>query len=275
MPATRLTSLLPLSLRQKWWHLLGLTHRPLGNLLRVVAAADYARTLTLYHNWQTGSRAPYIPLHLRGLRRPIVLRRRSSDFDVFAQVFILQHYARLPVCDPRIIIDAGANVGLSTLFFLRTYPRAHVIALEPDPANYDVAVKNLRDFTTRCTLLRAALWSGPGEVAVRRGTFGDGRQWATQVSPEVDGAPLRVPAYSVRDLMTQFHLTSIDLLKIDIEGAEEAVFGSGDVSFLDHVRCIAVELHGEPCQRVFHDSTRGHNFAYSQRGEITVAMRLD
>lgn len=275
MPAARLKSLLPLSLRQKWWHLLGLTHRPLCNLLRVVAAADYGRTLILYHRQQTGSGAPFIPLHLRGLRRPIFLRRRSSDFDVFAQVFIRQHYARLPVHDPRVIIDAGANVGLSALFFLRTYPKARVIALEPDPANHAVAVKNLRDFTGRCTVLPAALWSGPGEVAVRRGTFGDGRQWATEVSPDLDGAHLRVPAYSVRDLMEKFHLTTIDLLKIDIEGAEAAVFGGGDLSFLEHVRCIAVELHGEQCQRVFHDSTRAHNFVFSRRGEITVATRPD
>src|SRR6266849_5223893 len=120
MLATRLKSLVPLPLRETWWHLHGMTRRPLCTLLREVAPSDYPKALALYRKQQTRSRAPLIPLRLRGVRRPIFLRRCSSDFDVFEQVFIHRHYAPLPVRDPRVIIDAGANVGLSALFFLRT-----------------------------------------------------------------------------------------------------------------------------------------------------------
>jgi FkbM family methyltransferase len=273
MLTARLKSLLPLPVRKTWWHLHGMAQRPVCNLLRIVAPPDYSRVLALYSRQEVRSQAGLIRLRLRGARRPTLLRRRSSDFDVFEQVFILRHYARLPVRDPRVIIDAGANIGLSTLFFLRAYPRAHVLALEPDPANYALAVRNLRDFAGRCTLLPAALWSASGEVAVHRGAFGDGREWATHVTADLKGAPLRVPAYSIVGLMERFGMPTVDLLKIDIEGAEEVVFGNGDLSFLGHVRCIAIELHGERCRKTFEDATRAHEFEYTQQGDVTIARR--
>src|SRR5262249_55744951 len=186
MIAARGKSWLPLPLRQawwdlQWWGLRGLPPASLVNLLSVVSAADYPRVLALSRRQPLRSQAPLIPIHLRGVPQPIVLRRHSSDFEVFRQVFLDQHYGRLPVSDARIIIDAGANVGLSALFFLRAYPRARVIALEPDPANYAMAARNLRAYRGRCTLLPAALWPQAGDVTVERGVFGDGREWASCV----------------------------------------------------------------------------------------------
>jgi FkbM family methyltransferase len=275
MLTARLKSLLPLPVRETWWHLHGIAQRPVCRLLRVVAPADCSKALALYRKQASRSGAALVPLRLRGARRPIYLRRRSSDFDVFEQVFVHKHYADLPIREPRIIIDAGANIGLSALFFLRTYPRAHVVALEPDPANFRLAARNLRDFTNRCTLVPAALWSEPGELAIERGAFGDGREWATRVTPDLDGVSPRVSAHSVRSLMDQFHLSTVDLLKIDIEGAEEAVFGSDDLGFLEDVRCIAIELHGERCRKLFAASTRPYNYVYTQQADVTIALRQD
>jgi FkbM family methyltransferase len=280
MIAARVKSLVPLPVRQtwwdlQWWGLRGLPPASLANLLRVVSPVDYPRVLALNRRQPARSQSPLIPVHLRGTPRPIVLRRHSSDFEVFRQVFFDQHYGRLPLRDPRVILDAGANVGLSALFFLRSYPRARVIALEPDPANYAVAARNLRGYRSRCTLLPAALWSHRGEVIVQRGVFGDGREWASCVRVDPAGTGPRVAALTLRDIMKQFALEDIDLLKIDIEGAEAAVFSSDDLVPFDHVRCIAIELHDGRCERIFQEFAQAHRFRAWPAGDITVAVRAE
>jgi FkbM family methyltransferase len=180
-------------------------------------------------------------------------------------VFLQRQYAGLPVRAPRVILDIGANIGLASLFFLRRYPRARVIAVEPDPDNFALARDNLRPFARRCTLVRGALWSHTTRLTLRPGAA----PWATQVVPG-DGA---VPAFSLDDLLARFGLPFVDLLKIDIEGAEEEVFRADHGAALARVGCCAAELHGPACAAAFHAAARRHRLTTSRRGELTVAYR--
>ncbi len=87
-------------------------------------------------NSNTGHQALH-DLALRRYLRAVVLRNATSDFRVFHQVFIEGQYADLPVEDPpRHRGRRRANIGLTSLFFLRRYPQARVIAIEPDPENF-------------------------------------------------------------------------------------------------------------------------------------------
>ena len=97
----------------------------------------------------------------------------------FVRSFCAVSTALRPEGPVEYIIDAGANIGLASIYLLRRFPLARVIAIEPDRENFEIAKHNLRMLSARCRLVHGAVWSAAGALGVRRGTFGDGRHWAT------------------------------------------------------------------------------------------------
>lgn len=75
---------------------------------------------------------------------PLYLRPGTSDLDSFGQVFFAGSYDISTVADisPSIVIDAGANAGMSALSFANQFPDAHIIAIEPDATNLAVLRHN-------------------------------------------------------------------------------------------------------------------------------------
>lgn len=132
---------------------------------------------------------------------------------------------------------------------------------------------NLRGFEERSILLNAAVWNEDCELAIRRGEFCDGREWATQVVPACRDDELTVPARSLESLLKEYSFPWIDLLKIDIEGSELTVFRDGDTAFLQRTGCCAIECHGAECLAAFSASAVAEKFDLSQSGELTVAVR--
>ncbi len=106
----------------------------------------------------------------------------SSDMSVFGQIFIRQEYSCLrDLKEPSLVLDLGANVGFSSAYFLNVFPKARVVAVEPDERNLAICKANLSPYGDRVLLLHGAAWSKPATLRVLKGTFGDGREWAIQV----------------------------------------------------------------------------------------------
>ena len=141
------------------------------------------------------------------------------------------------------VIDAGANVGFFSLMASRHAER--VVALEPDPINYRVLELNLEiNAIGNVTPLRAALWTADGSVDFSRPAHEGGRSVASTASHISTEAPqngngVRVEALSLETLVERHG--EIDLLKLDIEGAEEQVLPA--TSALRHVKRLVAELH--------------------------------
>lgn len=134
---------------------------------------------------------------------------------------------------PRII-DGGANIGLSVLFFKSLFPDARVTCFEPDPAVLDVLAGNMR--AARLTDARIepyALWSTATTLAFASDGADGGRIAGTR-----DGPSAQVKTVRLRDYLD----SPVDFLKLDIEGAEtEVLLDSEDR--LDTVRRLYVEYH--------------------------------
>jgi hypothetical protein len=80
-------------------------------------------------------------------KHPIYLRTLTSDIPVYTQVFKeCQYNFELP-SDPTVIIDAGANIGLASVFFATRYPEARIVSLEADSENFAHMRKNVAPFT--------------------------------------------------------------------------------------------------------------------------------
>ncbi|WP_324950781.1 FkbM family methyltransferase [Oligoflexus sp.] len=170
-----------------------------------------------------------------------IIRDDSTDAWVFQQIFILCDY-RLLVgrSDVRVIIDAGAYVGFSSIYFAELYPHAFIYALEPEESNFQALQRNTRHYPN-IKAIQAAVWKEDGFLEVKDVASG---QWSFVVQEHSEGRGQQVPAISIQSLMEQYRLPRIDILKIDIEGAEDAVFeGPGCHTWLPKVRVLALELH--------------------------------
>lgn len=210
-----------------------------------------------------------------GFRSPICYRPRSSDLGVLSQVFGRCEYAAVSAeSDIRLILDCGANIGCTSLYFLHRYPQAHLIAVEPDAENFRICERNLAPFADRVTLIQAGVWSSEGPLKVVRGTFRDGMEWSHQVRPALADEQADCHAITVEALLTLAGMPRVDVLKIDIEGAEEELFSADCDTWLRRTRHLVIELHGQACEHAFERALDGYEFRAERSGELLVCREL-
>jgi FkbM family methyltransferase len=226
-----------------------------------------------------GAKARLLRTHIRiavsvpNIEHPVRLRLRSTDIELCQEVLVKAQYeSKLPK-SPELIVDAGANIGLATIFFANRYPKAKIIAVEPDSSNYQMLRKNIAPYPN-VFAVRAALWSENKEVNLVDPGVG---QTAYQTHDGWAGPNLPVqvvPGITLDKLMSDFDMRFIDLLKVDIEGSEKEVFERSS-SWISSVGVIAIEIHdwirtgcGEAVRRATKDFDREW-----QQGEVTFLAR--
>jgi FkbM family methyltransferase len=176
-----------------------------------------------------------------------------------------------------LVIDCGANVGYSSAYFLTRFPRCEVVAIEPDPENYAMLVRNLAPYGARAKTIRGGVWSHQTSLKLVAQAYRDGSEWTRQVveCPPDEGDSL--PATSIGDVLRESGRDRIFVLKMDIEGAEGVVFAKGFEPWLDRTDNLAIELHDDStfgcCSEVFHRAIAGKPFRVSRSGELTVCQR--
>lgn len=213
-------------------------------------------------------------LYSKLVASPLLCRGGTSDIDVFKHVFVLREYAAIgPLPDRGLIIDCGANVGFSTVYFLSASPQAHVIAVEPDAGNFEMLCRNTAAYGDRCTCVQAGVWSEAGVLRVVDAPAGDGRAWAKGVSAVPPGDVADVQAVTIGMLLDQSPNDRVALLKVDIEGAEQVVFGKGAETWLDRVDRIAIELHGQACAQTYRRAVDAAGFESAEVGGLTLSWR--
>lgn len=142
-----------------------------------------------------------------------------------------------------LIVDAGANIGASSLYFSEKYQRSRVIALEPEAKNFEVLSINTKE-STNITCIRAALSSTVGEMAVVDPGKGE---WGFRAVPEAELSQGKfvehVSAVSVNQILGEMgEEYEPFIVKIDIEGGESDVF-SKDTEWVDRFPILIIELH--------------------------------
>jgi FkbM family methyltransferase len=219
---------------------------------------------------------PTVRLRLPAYDIRVYLRPGTSDLAVLNQIFAQREYAPLDKLGTiRTIIDCGANVGYSSLYFLNQYPLAQVIAVEPDPANAAICRKNLAQYGNRAQLIQSAVWSHPTRLALARGVYGDGREWATQVREiNPNEATHDLLAIDMPTLLSLCGNGRADILKVDIERSETVVFQDAS-QWLHLIGNIAIELHDVECENIFFTSLRRFRCDITRSGELTICRNLE
>lgn len=154
------------------------------------------------------------------------------------------YYLELESPAPRIL-DCGAHIGLATIFFKSMFPNAQITAFEPEPANLELLHKNLEvNHMTDVEVIPKAIWTEEGTMQL----YVDEDQenhWSSTSSlfrgswtSKQPTTPITVETVKLSTFITQ----KIDVLKLDVEGAEIDVLKEcrDKLSLVDH---IFVEFH--------------------------------
>jgi FkbM family methyltransferase len=203
-----------------------------------------------------------------------VFAGREYDLKRFAQFARVDAAYRAALSAGRrpVIVDAGANIGLTAMWFARAFPEALVTAIEPDPRNLEVARRNLAGFTN-IELVDAAIGADPGIVRL----VGEaGKGFSTRTVRESSGAGVRVITIAEAKAMAGPQAELL-IVKADIEGFEADLFAS-NLDWLDEVEVVFVEVHdwmlpGQHTSRSLQKAMFAREFELLIRGENLIFVR--
>jgi FkbM family methyltransferase len=211
------------------------------------------------------------------IKSPVTLRPRSIDKFTFFEVFIRKDYVFDYPRDfgsPRTIIDAGANIGLTSVFFANKYPEASIFAIEPEVDNFRLLVENTEQYE-QVRPMKSALRSKSKLVEVVDRGYGF-RGFIVQ--DVADQGKDSLYAVTVVDILKENSLNAIDILKIDIEGSEKELFEENYDEWLPKVKCLIIELHDHTmggCSMAFFRAISKYNFSSRILGDKLLLVNED
>jgi len=206
------------------------------------------------------------------IKFPFFLRVPSSDVPTYEQIFIKQEYDFDVKRTPKTIVDAGANIGLSSIYFSNNYPDSKIIAVEPEESNLAILRRNIVPYDNIIPVC-GALWHENTTINLVDPGFGS---WSFMTQPK-DGVNEKygkfvheVQGMTVDKIMKDQNIEHIDILKIDIEGAEREVFRDTS-SWIEKVDALIIELHDftkSGCSRSFYNGSNGFDDEWVQGENI-------
>ncbi len=210
-----------------------------------------------------------------------IRKHPSSDIDVLEQVFHYNQYqdvveAYNAVFDNKSpnIIDAGANIGLASLFFKSVFKTCNLVAIEPETNNFKLLSDNINTNQIKAQLLNSGIWSQTTYLKIKS-DFRNQNDWSFRVE-ETDDSSGGIHAITINDIVKNNSWTTLDILKIDIEGAEKEVFDpeKSNLDFLKITKCIAIEIHDEfNCRQDIYKILKDFGFKYVNIGELTIGVK--
>jgi FkbM family methyltransferase len=190
------------------------------------------------------------PIRVPGTNRFMSHRGTEADTDLFDQIFLAQVYGLRFLrrfgeierfydnCAKPLVVDCGANIGASALWFATRFPRSAVVAIEPETGNFEILEKNSEGLNVRA--VHGAVASQAGYLRLVDPGMGS-CGFRTELSGEASGDGA-VRAYTLDELADLAPDHTPFILKIDIEGAESDLFRSHQRT-LDLYPVVIVELH--------------------------------
>jgi len=180
-------------------------------------------------------------VRLRGAPgRTVFFRNNSTDYATLLDCFLSGfHRPTRPLPNNPVILDLGANVGYSMVDLYFRHPGARIFGVELDSRNVQVALRNIKGLGM--DIINAAVFYKDGEVQYNPASSFD----AFKISGGQSSGfgQMKVQALSVGSILREFDIRHVDFIKLDIEGAEKDLFCLGDLSWMDAVDQINIELH--------------------------------
>ena len=178
---------------------------------------------------------------LRWKKHRITYRSKTSDLPHIERLLLLGERCEYNLprnIEPDYILDAGSNIGLSTLFFSEYFPKATIVCCEPSRENIELLKLNTTHLPN-IKILHCALGNRPGFGSITQRGAGN---YANLKVVESDSGD--IPIYDYKELLKVSKIPGFDFIKVDIEGSEYAFISSMDDHELAHCKWIVGEVHG-------------------------------
>ncbi len=207
---------------------------------------------------------------------------KHSDILVYDQVFIEEQYKIvlniLSQYNTSVfnIIDAGSNVGYTSLYFAKYLTNVKIIAIEPSPENVAILKKNieLNNLENFITIKEMALSNDSTKKFENSQDYRDKSDWSNTTIEDCNG---KINSITINEIILNEKWKYIDFLKIDIEGYEKELFKSGsNMCFLKYTKIIAIEVHEDVMSKSELELILiSHNFLIFNSGELTIGLNKE
>jgi FkbM family methyltransferase len=168
----------------------------------------------------------------------IKVRKNTSDFEVYRDIFILKHYNFPYKKKPGLIVDCGAYVGYSSIFFSTRFPGSKILAFEPSSSNFEILRQNTAKYPG-ISIFKKGIWPRKAYLKVIDNKSGN---YSFSVI-ESDKTDFDVESVTIDDIIQSSGFDKIDILKMDIEGSEFEIFSQPEISWLEKTDTIIFEFH--------------------------------
>lgn len=210
-----------------------LSHFSVQEILALCLKPSYWPTFAKLKRLARLARYQKTELDIQGVRLQIL--DTTSFLSMYDEIFGLHIYKFKSRSSAPVILDVGANIGLSILYFKQLYPNCQITAFEPDDQVFSVLEHNIRSaHLSDVALVNKAVWSSETVLQF----MSEGADGGRMVQIQQQAPMLSVETVRLRDYLDQ----PVDFLKIDIEGAETEVL-KDCCDLLHHVNCLFVEYH--------------------------------
>lgn len=204
-------------------------------------------------------------------KNPVTIRQSQSDYDIFVQVFAELQYDIKFFLDfePRFILDCGSNVGYSCLFFAHQFPNAEIVGIEPDERNFSMLKRNTEKYS-QISNHQAGIWYKKTRLSIK-----DKNDWSASIAVE-EGGQDGLDALTIPGIMHDKGYEFIDILKLDVEGAEKCLFEHDPHGWLNKVKCLVIELHDQMqpgTSRIFFREMAKYDWITYAKGENIICIR--
>ncbi|WP_262964921.1 FkbM family methyltransferase [Methylobacter psychrophilus] len=203
----------------------------------------------------------------------LLIRSNTSDYLVAKESLISDEYDCIELEAPKIIIDLGANIGTSALALHRRYPESKIYAVEMENENFQLLKENVSAYKNIIPIHAAIAGTSGTRKIFDRGT-GPWGYTITDTINEKSELSEKIQAISLDELVEKYAINRINLLKIDIEGAEKEIFETEN-KWLTITDVIIAELHDRivmGATRTFYLSTSSFT-SFDIHGEKVIAYR--
>jgi FkbM family methyltransferase len=218
-----------------------------------------------------------LKLHVPGWKFPVTVRPDTSDLGTLGHTYYDHDYDLVTAKPPRLILDCGANVGFVSIHFANQFPDARIVSIEPMPENFAMLCENTQPYPN-IQPLNAAIWNKPGTIDLV--THDQDNKflghWGVQVKENAPASAGAVRAMTIAEILESTGLPFIDILKIDIEGAELEVFDKNAHEWLSKTNMLIIELHDRfkpGCSTAVFEALRPFGFMAFTRAENTFFVR--
>ncbi len=211
---------------------MGLITGKLKEAGKALANPRYWEWVWLYFRYYRKKSSHPFPVRFMGYHLEIL--DGASFVYQFKEIFYREEYKFSSAQEKPVILDCGANIGMASIYFKRQYPGAKIMAIEADPQIAGLLSRNLRgNGFADVEVISKAVWTDNSGVLFQPDGADGGH-----IAGSENGAS--IPSISLADLIRQ--APRIDLIKMDIEGAERKVLLACGPD-LGRAKGIIVEYH--------------------------------